>query len=164
MSTRCNIHFNHGDSVRANIYRHSDGYPGKIIRGEMKEYGVLSDLLEFFREVKANVGDTRFGCPQYLSAKFLVWQAKQNAKTYKGINPETKELEFEDNHYLDFLSVAPAMQDHGDIEYVYEVDCSQHDKSGFPAIRWRAVPWKRDPGPWNTIYLTGKPRKERKSA
>lgn len=160
MSTRTNIHFNHGKRVDANIYRHSDGYPGKVKGGEASEYGVLADLLDFFRELKANVPDNRLGCAEYLAAKFLVWQAKQYARTYKGFNEETKEFEYEPNHHLDFLSVAPCIEDHGDIEYVYEVDCDKRDREGFPAIRWKPVPWRgQETTRWRTVYLCGKPAK-----
>lgn len=134
MSTRTNIHFNHGKSLCANIYRHSDGYPGKVVNGEEIEYGMLSDLLKFFRELKANVGDSRFGCAEYLAAKFLVWQAKEYAVAH-GYNDG--EFTQTPSHYLDFLSVSPCIEDHGDIEFIYEVDCDKHDAEGFPVVRWK---------------------------
>lgn len=162
MGTRCNIHFNHGKTVCANIYRHSDGYPGKVRKGEQTEYGILGDLLKFFRELKENVGDTRLGCAQYLSAKFLVWQAKEYAVNHD-FDHETKEWSTSPKHYLDFLSVAPSMEDHGDIEYVYEVDCDKRDNEGFPAIRWKPCTPFGGPdaqkGRWRTVYLCGKPSK-----
>ena len=154
MSTRTNIHFNHGKRIDANIYRHSDGYPGKVVNGESEEYGVLADLLKFFRELKANVPDSRLNCAQYLAAKFLVWQAKVYAVNH-GYNEDTGEFMTTPSHYLDFLSVAPAMQDHGDIEYVYEIDCDKRDAEGFPAIRWRPAGGSR----FKTVYLCGKPAK-----
>lgn len=153
MSTRTNIHFNHGKRIAANIYRHSDGYPGKVQDGKEIEYGILSDLLKFFRELKAEVPDNRLGCAQYLAAKFLVWQAKQYAVDHNYVT-ETREWTQTPKHYLDFLSVAPAMQDHGDIEFIYEVDCDQRDAEGFPAIRWKPVG-----GRFRTVYLCGKPAK-----
>jgi len=152
MSTRCNIHFNHGKRIDANIYRHSDGYPGVVNYGGEVEYGILSDLLKFFRELKANVGDARFAHAQYLGAKFLVWQAKQYAVNHE-YNADKGEWGTTPKHYLDFLSVAPAMEDHGDIEYVYEVDCDKQDREGFPAIRWKTDSGSR----FRTVYLCGKP-------
>lgn len=144
MSTRTNIHFNHGKTICANIYRHYDGYPE----------GVLPDLLTFFQTLRAEVLDTRLNCAEYLAAKFLVWQAKQFAREYLGMNPETKVPEYKENHYLEFLSVAPCVRDHGDIEYIYEVDCDLLDASGFPAVRWKGVG-----GKFKTVYLTGAPSK-----
>lgn len=154
MSTRTNIHFNHGSEVHANIYRHSDGYPGKIVRGEATEYGVLADLLTFFRLLKAEVVDNRLRCAEYLAAKFLVWQAKEYATRYEGtVDGKAK---YVDTHYLEFLGVAPCNEDHGDIEFVYEVDCDNLDKEGFPVVRWRhAVEGAK----LKTMHLCGKPRK-----
>lgn len=141
MSTRTNIHFNHGKDLCANIYRHSDGYPGKVVNGEEIEYGMLSDLLKFFRELKANVGDTRFNCAEYLAAKFLVWQAKENARRYEGM--VDGKAKYVDTHYLEFLSVSPCVQDHGDIEFIYEVNCDKFDDEGFPVVRWKAASGSR---------------------
>lgn len=139
MSTRCNIHFNHGRTICANIYRHSDGYPGEVVNGEQVEYGVLGDILKFFRELKENVRDTRLGDAEYLAAKFLVWQAKELAREYKGWDEKTKKAVYEPSHYMEFLGVSPCRRDHGDIEYIYEVDCDKFDDEGFPIIRWKAV-------------------------
>ena len=166
MSTRCNIHFCHGKDVVANIYRHGDGYPGKVSKGEKGEYGVLSDLLDFFRLLKAEVPDNRLNHAEYLAAKFLVWQAKENARWSRIYNPAegpVGEDGYGPEHYLQFLSVAPCMQDHGDIEYVYEVDCEKRDREGFPAIRVKkAIPFAEadaQPKRWRTVYLCGKPTK-----
>lgn len=112
MSTRANIHFVYGDSDRidANIYRHSDGYPS----------GLGVDLHRFLDEV-GKLNDTRFGDPEYLAAKFLVWQAKEYAELN---NRSPYRQETTGPAYLNFLSVAPCIEDHGDIEYIYKVACS----------------------------------------
>lgn len=144
MSTRCNIHFNHGRSVHANIYRHSDGYPGKIENGEPVEYGVLQDLLEFFRLLKAEVRDTRFGQAEYLAAKFLVWQSQKLVKYETYGELENGEWGYDESkeHPLQFLGVSPCTQDHGDIEFIYEINCDKLDSNGFPQVRWKAVAWE----------------------
>lgn len=127
MATRCNIHFNHGDRIDSNIYRHSDGYPE----------GVIPDLETFFTELKAEVPDSRMGQAEHLAAKFLVWQAQQLTeygrihKPYKGPRDEEG---YGPEHPLQFLGVAPCIQDHCDIEYIYTVDCDQHDDRGFPIV------------------------------
>lgn len=113
MGTRCNIHFNHGDETVANIYRHWDGYPE----------AVLPDLQRFFQDVKAQTNDTRFGDAEYLSAKFLVWSAAEACKATK--HSEAKAP-------LAFTGFSPCVADHGDIEYVYTVDCDKHDSEGHP--------------------------------
>jgi hypothetical protein len=142
MSTRTNIHFNHGKTLCANIYRHSDGYPGKVVNGEAVEGGVLADLLAFFRLLKAEVPDARFGHAEYLAAKFLVHQAKEYAKysrIYKPAKGPVDEEGYGPEHPLQFLSVSPCIRDHGDIEYVYEVDCDKFDDEGLPVVRWKAA-------------------------
>lgn len=117
MSTRCNIHFSYGARERdlaANIYRHSDGYPdGK--------HGVPADLARFFAAVEEATRDTRFDDPEYLAAKYLVWQAGECTRSGKA---------------LDFLGVSPCIEDHGDIEYVYTVNCGALDESGHPSVTW----------------------------
>lgn len=140
MATRCNIHFDHGRSVHANIYRHSDGYPGKVENGEPVEYGVLQDLLEFFRLLKAEVPDARFGQAEYLAAKFLVWQSQQltqYGRVYKPAKGPVDEKGYGPEHPLQFLGVSPCLRDHGDIEYIYEVNCDKLDANGFPQVRWK---------------------------
>ena len=98
MSTRATVHFQEAGETQAIVYRHSDGYP--------KGLGV--DLKAFLDEVKANLTDTRFDNASYLAAKFVVWQAKRYAE----------------DHYLNFLSLGIVLQDPGDIEYRYLVECS----------------------------------------
>ena len=147
MSTRCNIHFNHGSSICANIYRHSDGYPGEVVNGEEVEYGVLSDLLTFFRKLVAEVPDSRLSHAEYLAAKFLVWQSQEltrYSRIYKPHKGPKDEEGYGPSHYLQFLGVSPCLRDHGDIEYVYEVDCDKFDDEGLPMVRWKvAVPGAR---------------------
>ena len=115
MSTRAMVHFVYTDSptkIVANIYRHSDGYPE----------GMVPDLRRFFADVKAQTKDTRFNNPEYLAAKFIVWQAGQY----------TDKTEWhEQKNPLDFLGLGVAMVDHSDVEYIYTVHCGQ---SGDPVI------------------------------
>lgn len=127
MGTRTNIHFMEGDRMVANVYRHFDGYPD----------GVLPDLETFFKEVKDNVTDTKFGDAEYLAAKYVVWQAKQNASTYD----IKKGKRTPNDSYLDFLSLGVCIEDHGDIEFIYEInsDTGMRDDSGYPAVRWRST-------------------------
>ena len=142
MSTRCNIHFNYGRDVVANIYRHSDGYPGEVVNGDEVKYGVLSDLLTFFRKLVAEVPDNRLSDPEYLASKFLVWQS-QELTEYSRIRFPAKGPKDEDGygpkHYLQFLGVSPCLRDHGDIEYIYEVDCTKFDEEGLPMVRWKTA-------------------------
>jgi hypothetical protein len=122
MSTRCNIHFNYSDEIIANIYRHSDGYPD----------GVLPDLQTFFKEVKEHCGsDTRFNDPSYLAAKYVVWEANENAileAKYSRSKTEPKRLAF--------LGVGVTLHDAPDGEYVYKVNCDKHDANGFPVVTY----------------------------
>ena len=109
MSTRCNIHFSDGDDIAANVYRHHDGYPE----------GVLPDMQRFFKLVESDSPhDTRFDDPEYLAAKFIVWQASENSRGPR----------------LAFTGVSPCVADHGDIEHVYNVDCSHFDVDGHPSV------------------------------
>ena len=161
MGTRCNIHFNAGKTVCANIYRHYDGYPGNVKNGVATEGGVLADLLEFYAELLANVNDRRCTDPTYLAAKFVVWQAKQNARTYTGM--VDGKAKYEDNHFLDFLSLGICMEDAGDAEFIYELDCEKLDTKGCPAVRVREVPWGGVPKKrFRTVFLHGKPAKAAK--
>ena len=100
MSTRCVTHFTWGGKVQARVYRHCDGYPS----------GAGTDILRFLRDVEAQTRDTRFNDPSYLAAKYVVWLAGQFAN---GDKP------------LDFLSVGVVLEDPGDIEFRYVIECGQ---------------------------------------
>lgn len=133
MSTRSNIHFTGFGSttIVANIYRHSDGYPE----------GVFPDLEKFFDEVERQTSDTRFDDPSYLAAKFVVWQAGENAKIaaydYKNGRPgEVKPL--------DFLSVGVVSYDAADGEYIYTVACGVNGRptvTGLDTYTQSPVTW-----------------------
>jgi hypothetical protein len=99
MSTRATVHFQSNGKTEAIVYRHSDGYPE----------GLGEDLKLFFKEVQAQTKDTRFNDPAYLAAKFVVWQSDQYRR---GLNR------------LDFLGVGVVLEDPGDIEYRYLLDCN----------------------------------------
>lgn len=118
MSTRCNIHFVEGKRLDANIYRHCDGYPDT-------NTGVLADLQSFFKQVKKectkDMYGTRFDDASYFAAKFVVWQAGQNAR----------------GGSLAFGSLGIVSQDAGDGEYIYTVDCGKLDHNGFPTVTYK---------------------------
>ena len=158
MGTRTNIHFSHGETLCANIYQHSDGYPGEVENGEAVEGGVLADLLKFFRLLKAEVNDARFYDAEHLAGKFLVWKS-QELKKYAvrcEYNDDHEYLPVEPTHYLQFLGVSPCLDDHGDIQYVYEVDCNEFDDEGFPTVRWREAtpfPATEERSLWKTVFL-----------
>lgn len=124
MSTRANIHFNYRNGeTAANIYRHGDGYPD----------GVLPDLDKFFTAVEEQTEDTRFSDASYLAAKFVVWQAGENAKmrAYDFRTGQPGEVK-----PLDFLSVGIMSEDADDGEYVYEVT---ETGNGRPTVTHRKV-------------------------
>lgn len=102
MSTRATIHFQEKGQDIAIVYRHGDGYPA----------GLGKDLKSFFKEVSKQTRDTRFGDASYLAAKWIVWDADQIRQGLERTNP------------LDFLSVGITMQDPGDIDYRYLVNCA----------------------------------------
>ena len=117
MSTRCNIHFTYNGHIYANIYRHCDGYPDG-------EHGVPAFLDRFFQAVEDQCdGDTRFREPGYLAAKFVVFQAALNCRT-----PDQP---------LNFLSCGVsggADGDHGDIEWIYTVECAKGSDTVRPVL------------------------------
>jgi len=121
MSTRCVINFCDGGVTMSKVYRHYDGYPE----------AVKPDLQQFFKDVKAQTQDTRFSDPIYLSAKFVVWQANQNNRSHA--NGEVK--------MLDFLGVGPCVENPGDIEFEYFLDCSNLTSKGLPKIKTLEIPY-----------------------
>lgn len=139
MSTRCVINFE--DSYgKAKIYRHSDGYPESAV-------GVLADLDKFFAAVEDQTGDTRFSDPSYLAAKFVVWQAGENAKigAYHYDRDKNGELVRVEDEVkpLAFLGVGILDTNPGDIEFEYTVHCEGSDpfNPSRPNVTWRRVPF-----------------------
>jgi hypothetical protein len=141
MSTRCTIHFGteaYGDE--AIIYRHSDGYPES-------EHGVPATLQRFFEAVEAQCpNDTRYNDGSYLAAKFLVYQANKYSRRSSNAYVTSTHLGgavYDESkvRMLDFLSVAPVLEDPGDIEYRYTVHCDQRDDSeaGRPVVTWEEL-------------------------
>ena len=98
MSTRATIHFRYMGKTEAIVYRHNDGYPE----------GLGKDLQDFLDYVKECIPDNRFTAPTYLASKWVVWDASAPANSSG----------------LDFLGVGGVMQDPGDIDYRYYVDCN----------------------------------------
>lgn len=123
MATRGQIHFKNDGVIRANIYEHYDMYPDS-------ENGVLGRIHQFFLDVKDQCSDTRFGDGEYLAAKYIVWHAINNC-TDENPNP------------LNFLGIGPCTEDHGDVEYVYTVDCSKRDSDGFPVVSYDVAGWRK---------------------
>jgi hypothetical protein len=114
MSTRSNIHFlGYEGKVEANLYRHSDGYPEAMV----------PDIYQFFADVQEQTNDRRFDDPCYLAAKFVVWQANETRRGGGG--------------FLNFLGVGVVLEDAGDGEYVWEIDCLKHDAEGLPIVTGR---------------------------
>ncbi|MCI0341306.1 MAG: hypothetical protein L0216_09175 [Planctomycetales bacterium] len=123
MGTRATVHFHHAEekTPSAIVYRHYDGYV----------VGLGADLFRFFEDVKAQTKDTRFGDPSYLAAKFMVWQARESAKTY---DPKTRvETSHANERPLDFLSVGILLEDPDDIEFRYHVLCGSGEP---PEVRF----------------------------
>jgi len=128
MGTRCTVHFHYGDNTsEAIVYRHWDGSPRTM----------LPDLERFFQAVTHQASDTRFSDPSYLAAKFVVWQADQNAKRYNG-----SKREYEKTEPLDFLSVGVCLKDPADIAFRYHVHCGLYTKEGTPTVGWEDVPFQ----------------------
>lgn len=118
MSTRCSINFTvaGSDKVWAKVYRHYDGDLAP------------ESLRSFFRDVRKQTGegdrtgDTRFGDPEYLAAKYVVWQAHRYATPGKP---------------LAFTGVGVLAQDPGDIAYIHTVACADRDTD--PVVTSREV-------------------------
>lgn len=121
MSTRSTTHFLDDGEIIAIVYRHSDGYPE----------GAGTDLLRFIDEC-AKLPDPRFGDPSYLAAKYVVFLAEMFNRNQNA-------------NRLDFLSVGVCMQDPGDIEYRYTVECGDRsagcvrNRRSCPRVRCFAI-------------------------
>jgi len=122
MSTRAMLVFCEGGQPQAMIYRHDAGQPDG-------PHGVPADLTRFFRECETfctMISGPRFGDPDYLAAKWVVWEAHQIhlvwAKHGRAIHP------------LDFLSLGVDMNLHWDLDFGYLVHCDRRDDCGRPTI------------------------------
>ena len=125
MSTRCNIHFVEDGDIVANIYRHSDGYPDGF-------HGVPAFMERFFTAVEEQChGDNRFNCAEYLAVKFIVFNVAEIQRPHREMGKTPGPL--------DFLSLGVTNQDHGDIEFVYTVECDKLDAEGRPTVTWEAA-------------------------
>ena len=139
MSTRSTTHFvwtasNGEEQTDAIIYRHSDGYPS----------GAGADLLRFFEEVEASTDDHRYSDGSYLAAKYVVFLARQFAASYEMKDGAFERTSHADTKPYDFLSVGVVMEDPGDIEYRYFVDCSKLDDKSRPTVTVQEVGWGGD--------------------
>jgi hypothetical protein len=113
MSTPAQVNFADitGGEVAASVYRHWDGYPSAM----------LPALADFLTDVEAQCpGDTRFSDPQYLAAKYVVWQSVKN----RGDGAEP----------LNFLSVGILRADESAGDYTYTVACRTDGTPGRPLI------------------------------
>jgi hypothetical protein len=108
--TRANIHFRSGQLDGANIYRHSNGSPECL----------GADIQDFLDET-TRLKDKRWDDGEYLAAKFLVWQAA----IYVALNSKREKHRV---HVMEFTTVAPCLEDHGDINYRYIVQCDKADE------------------------------------
>jgi len=73
--------------------------------------------LHRFLDATASLKDRRWNNAEYLAAKYLVWQAAIYAKSGASVRGNTNV------NPLEFLSVAPCIEDHLDISYRYVVRC-----------------------------------------
>jgi len=116
MSTRSTTHFVDSSFstegkppyLSAIIYRHCDGYPE----------GAGKDIIAFLKKCKA-LRDSRLDDVSYLAARYVAFLGDQ----------------FGDVNSLDFRSVGVMMEDPGDIEYRYTVDCGKIGEDGLPEVR-----------------------------
>ena len=123
MSTRCQIGFYESgeedlSKFEALIYRHCDGYPGKLneYKGGKVEYGVLSDIMPILRDFNKNRG---LGDVEYASA-WLVAKLKG-----------------------EYTNIGICRVFHADIEYFYAVYPDKVDVYETPfdagCERWRKI-------------------------
>lgn len=115
MSTRSQWSFREKGKQIALIYKHSDGYPQGF-------YGGFALWKRFTDKIIKDEGmyGNRFDDAEYLAARFIVFLAIH----------ENKEKN------LNFGGIGISKDLHGDIEYLYEINC---DNSEFPAFRCKSI-------------------------
>lgn len=109
----------------ATVYKHWDGYPEAMV----------PMFHEFLRRV-GRLGDTRFGDPSHLAAKWVVFLADHYNSRYDS----TTGRDVKNDSYLDFLSVGIVNHEPGDIEYRWYVDCTIREGDQ-PRIGYQVVDW-----------------------
>lgn len=96
------ISFERNKKRCALIYVHCDGYPDG-------EHGIIARFNQFLIAVHSECEDCRFYSPEYLAAKFVVWFVRQKTNT------------------LEFLGIGISQEIHGDIDYLYHINCDDED-------------------------------------
>ena len=99
------------------VYRHCDGYPE----------GLGCDLKRFVKLV-STLRDKRFYDPEYLAAKWVVFDAISNVISMAERSEKTGRWKVEgfivkSASYLNFVGVGVCVEDHGDVDYIYRVIC-----------------------------------------
>jgi hypothetical protein len=121
MATRSQVKFVDRGVTTSNVYVHWDGYPDS-------ENGRLAELQRFFQDVKDQCGGVTNDA-EYLAAKYIVWKALEQCDDD---NPNP----------LKFSGIGPCLQDHGDIEYIYTVNCGKMNPDGFPTVTYQEAGWR----------------------
>ena len=114
MSTRATIHFQQNNKDRAIVYRHSDGYPSELGK----------DLERFLDDLK-EIRDNGYDDAEYLAAKYVVWQTQQH-------------LDRQQHYHLHVIGIGIVMQDPGDIEFRYIIDC----RKPRPSVQIQRMVWQ----------------------
>lgn len=122
MATRSQVKFAEEGSVTANIYVHHDGYPNG-------ENGRLNELKRFFEDVKEQCGGVTSDA-ELLASKYIVWKALE-------------QCDDENPNPLKFGGFGISSEDHGDIEYIYLVDCTNRNpETNFPTVDYKEAGWR----------------------
>ena len=104
MSTRSQWSFRENGKQIALIYKHSDGYPD----GEHGGFAVWQRFVDkVIKDCAAGFGGNRFDDAEYLAARFVYFLLRWE-NGYENLNT---------------LGVGVSKDLHGDIEYLYEIDC-----------------------------------------
>lgn len=124
MSTRCQIGFYKSKEKKLQdfevlIYRHSDGYPGKVDKdGKEIDYGVLADILPFLKWWKKARGLSDL---EYVSARLLQYLCNKYDKQSKKICREIKSTYDGNEQFTGILGHGICKEFHWDIEYFYKI-------------------------------------------
>jgi len=117
MSTRSQWSFREKGQQIALIYKHSDGYPDNYHGG----FAVWQRFVDkVVKDAETGIYGNRFDDAEYLAARFV----------YFLLVCENKETN------LNFGGVGISKDLHGDIEYIYEIDC---DNSNAPVLRCKKI-------------------------